>query len=244
MAGLLPVLLADQPGLALPGQSGRARHARPGPRPDRAGQALVGAAEAVRVAAARAAPRTRWSGSRCSCSSAAASSSSPPGSSTSSSITSSPAPSTRCTSTAPGSSSPPSSCHVPQEPTVIGRCAAAGCCGNCASTPRHTVPEPPDAGDLVSPAPAAADDLPPRRAGLRRGGSLLLLALTVGSVDRRPVAPHRAARAARADHRRRAGRLPDQRDRRRGRHQGRGDRRRAGGSPSLARTPRPARRHA
>ena len=51
-ARLLPVLLAHPPGVAVPAQPGRARHPGAGAHPDPAGQAVVGAAEAVRVAAA------------------------------------------------------------------------------------------------------------------------------------------------------------------------------------------------
>ena len=51
-ARVLPVLLAHPPGLAVPGQPGPARHPGAGAHPDPAGQAVVGAAEAVRVAAA------------------------------------------------------------------------------------------------------------------------------------------------------------------------------------------------
>jgi hypothetical protein len=53
--------------------------------------------------------------------------------------------------------------------TVIRSLRTRGLLRELRTDTAHTEPEPPDASDLVSPAPAAPDDLPARRAGLRRG---------------------------------------------------------------------------
>ena len=121
-----------------------------------------------------------------------------------------------------------------------GRCAAAGCCGNCGWTPPSTVPEPPDVSSLVPTAPVRADDFTARRARLRRGGVTAVDCPVGGPVDWRAAAPDRAARAARPGDRQRAAGLPDQRDGGRGRGQARGDRQTAGGSRSAARNRPPA----
>ena len=68
----------------------------------------------------------------------------------------------------------------------------------------HTVPEPPDEGHLVSPAPGVADDLPARRARLRRSRFAPAAGPVRGPVAGRAAAPDRAARPARPGSRRRA----------------------------------------
>ena len=88
-------------------------------------------------------------------------------------------------------------------PTVIRALRRGGLLRELRTDTAHTRPEPPDAGGLVSPAPGRADHLAPRRAGLRGRRVTAPAGPVGGPVHRRPAAPHRRARAARAGHRQR-----------------------------------------
>ena len=242
MARLLPVLLADPAGMALPGQPGRARHPGAGPRPDPAGQAVVGAAEAVRVAAA---PQ--------------------PGARTGTAVAV-PARRRGRVRVRHRDHEHPAVVRVPRlllHPALLRRLGLRGRLRGArgpevprgdqgAARPRaaagtarqHRPHAPGTAGCRVPRQPGArgAHDLPARRAGLRGRRVTGPAGAVGGPVDRRPAAPHRPARAARAGHRQRARRLPGQRDRGRGRHQGRADRGELAAHPYPHRAPPPAAR--
>ena len=86
--------------------------------------------------------------------------------------------------------------------TVIRTLRTRGLVRELRTDTAHTEPEPPDASDLVSPAPAAPTIS--RRGALAFAGPAAAAGPVGGPVAGRPAAPHRAARPARAGPRRRA----------------------------------------
>ena len=82
-------------------------------------------------------------------------------------------------------------------PIMIRALRSRSLIGELRTNLARTRPEPPEAGYLAPVAPAAADDLPARRAGVRRRGLGPGRAAVRGPVPGRPAALDRAARAAR-----------------------------------------------